>query len=163
MASLWQKVSHDLYELLGVRSDANPIQLKTAYRKAVKLHHPDVTRNPKSAVQFNLIMRAYEVLIDPEQRASYDQGHTARRAHAAPRTPPRESESASRAGPTRSSAQPRPRPAPPPSAPVQSRTFVEHIWGIAVLIVRGLLGWIAFSFALAVVVSVAYLVISFIL
>jgi hypothetical protein len=41
--------------------------------------------------------------------------------------------------------------------------FVENTWGIAVLIVRGLLGWIAFSFALAVVVSVAYLVISFIL
>ena len=41
--------------------------------------------------------------------------------------------------------------------------YVEIIWDFAMLIVGGIISWIAFSFALAVVVSVVYLVISFVL
>lgn len=158
-------MSQDLYALLGLHSDASQFEIKAAYRNSVKLYHPDATGDAATAVQFNLIKQAYEILGDPEKRASYDAERTVRQSYAAPPPSPSKSESASRARPTRPSARPRPRPAPtpPPPPPVKRVTFVEVIWDFAMLIVGGIISWIAFSFALAVVVSVVYLVISFVL
>src|SRR5215831_7932857 len=62
-----------LYDLLGVRSDADDEALKTAYRKAAKAHHPDLNPgDPDAARRFRQIATAIEILRDSEQRAAYD-------------------------------------------------------------------------------------------
>jgi hypothetical protein len=71
----------DLYEVLGVQRDATPEQLKKAYIQLAKKWHPD--KNPKNkdecAERFREANEAYEILSDPEQRASYDKyGFSAR-------------------------------------------------------------------------------------
>jgi DnaJ-domain-containing protein 1 len=62
-----------LYELLRVRPNADDDALRIAYRNAVKATHPDL--NPGKAdtrKRFEQIVRAYEILNNPEQRAEYD-------------------------------------------------------------------------------------------
>jgi len=62
-----------LYDILGVRSDADDEALKTAYRKAAKAHHPDLNPgDPDAARRFRQIATAIEILRDSEQRAAYD-------------------------------------------------------------------------------------------
>ena len=62
-----------LYDLLGAlpRDDADG--LRTAFRRAVKGAHPDLRPgDPDAAIRFRQIVRANEILADPEQRAAYD-------------------------------------------------------------------------------------------
>ena len=62
-----------LYDLLGAlpRDDADG--LRTAFRRAVKGTHPDLRPgDPDAAIKFRQIVRANEILADPEQRAAYD-------------------------------------------------------------------------------------------
>ncbi len=62
-----------LYDLLGAlpRDDAD--SLRTAFRRAVKGAHPDLRPgDPDAAIKFRQIVRANEILADPEQRAAYD-------------------------------------------------------------------------------------------
>src|SRR4029078_5344489 len=64
----------DYYELLGVKRDATDEQIRQAYRKLARKHHPDV--NPGDRVsedKFKEINEANEVLSDPEKRKRYDQ------------------------------------------------------------------------------------------
>ncbi|MCS6782173.1 MAG: J domain-containing protein [Gloeomargarita sp. SKYBB_i_bin120] len=61
----------DHYRTLGLRPDATPAQVKAAYRRLVKLCHPDT--NPNGHEQMIALNLAYEVLSDPEQRRAYDQ------------------------------------------------------------------------------------------
>lgn len=68
----------DYYEILGVPRDATDEQIKSAYRQLAKKYHPDMNReNPKEAEEkFKELSEAYEVLMDKEKRALYDQyGH----------------------------------------------------------------------------------------
>lgn len=58
------------YELLGVRPDASPAEVKAGYRAAMRKFHPDVGG---SDVQAALFQRAYEVLSDPQKRRVYDE------------------------------------------------------------------------------------------
>ncbi len=59
----------DLYAVLGVAPDASADDLKRAYRRLARQHHPDAGGD--EAV-FKEVSRAYEVLGDPERRARYD-------------------------------------------------------------------------------------------
>src|SRR6266481_1929526 len=64
----------DYYATLGVAKTANEKEIKQAYRKLARKHHPDVNPGDKSAeTKFKAINEAYEVLGDPEKRKKYDE------------------------------------------------------------------------------------------
>jgi len=69
----------DYYEILGVNRQATEGDMKSAFRKLAKEHHPDRNPGDTSAEQkFKELNEAYEVLKDPQKRAAYDQfGHAA--------------------------------------------------------------------------------------
>jgi Ca-activated chloride channel family protein len=61
------------YELLGVDRNANPDDLRQAYREAALRYHPDRNNNPGDTELFLRIGQAYETLADPKLRAAYDE------------------------------------------------------------------------------------------
>src|SRR5687768_15575036 len=64
----------DYYKVLGVNKNATTDEIKTAYRKLARKHHPDLNPNDKEAhKKFQQINEANEVLSDPEKRKKYDQ------------------------------------------------------------------------------------------
>ena len=64
----------DYYKILGVDKNASADDLKKAYRKLARQHHPDLNPNDKEAhKKFQQINEANEVLSDPEKRKKYDQ------------------------------------------------------------------------------------------
>jgi curved DNA-binding protein len=64
----------DYYTTLGVPRDASEADIKKAFRKLARQHHPDVAKDKKAAEEkFKRINEAYEVLSDPEKRKKYDQ------------------------------------------------------------------------------------------
>ena len=66
--------TRDLYEVLGVARGASAEEIKSAYRRLARQHHPDVNPNePEAEEKFKEIGYAYNVLSDPEKRARYDQ------------------------------------------------------------------------------------------
>jgi molecular chaperone DnaJ len=69
----------DYYEVLGVGRSADEKELKSAFRKLAKQHHPDANPGSKASEQkFKEINEAYDVLKDPQKRAAYDRfGHRA--------------------------------------------------------------------------------------
>ncbi len=63
----------DYYKVLGLTKSATAADIKKAYRKLARKHHPDVNPNDKTAEQkFKEINEANEVLGDPEKRKKYD-------------------------------------------------------------------------------------------
>ncbi len=65
----------DPYTTLGVKKDATAAQIKSAYLKLAKKHHPDL--NPgdaKAEEKFKAISAAHDLLGDPEKRARFDAG-----------------------------------------------------------------------------------------
>ncbi|WBO84002.1 J domain-containing protein [Hymenobacter yonginensis] len=64
----------DYYKILGVEKTATTDQIKKAYRKLARQHHPDVNpNNPDAEQKFKEVNEANEVLSDPEKRQKYDQ------------------------------------------------------------------------------------------
>lgn len=64
----------DYYAILGVPRDASAEDIKKAFRKLARKHHPDVAKDKKAAEdKFKEINEANEVLGDPEKRRKYDQ------------------------------------------------------------------------------------------
>jgi len=62
----------DLYEILGVSRDATQEEIKKAYRRLARQHHPDVNADPQAEERFKEVAAAYEILSDPEKRRRYD-------------------------------------------------------------------------------------------
>src|ERR1700730_3272918 len=65
----------DPYRVLGVDKKASAAEIKKAYRKLARQHHPD--RNPddaKAEERFKEISEAHDLLTDAEKRAAYDRG-----------------------------------------------------------------------------------------
>ena len=63
----------DYYKTLGVKKNATADEIKKAYRKLARKHHPDVNQGDKAAEEkFKDINEANEVLSDEEKRAKYD-------------------------------------------------------------------------------------------
>jgi molecular chaperone DnaJ len=66
----------DYYALLGVGRDATHAEIKQAFRRLARDLHPDVSEEPDADRRFRAVAEAYEVLSDPERRATYDRfGH----------------------------------------------------------------------------------------
>src|SRR5882757_1958280 len=63
----------DYYKILGIDKNASQDDIKKAYRKLARKHHPDLNPNNKEANKlFQQINEANEVLSDPENRKKYD-------------------------------------------------------------------------------------------
>lgn len=66
-------MAKDYYKTLGVNKNASEKEIKSAFRKLAKKHHPDANPNDKTAEsRFKEINEAYEVLSDAEKRKNYD-------------------------------------------------------------------------------------------
>ena len=63
----------DYYETLGVDRNATQEEIRRAFRRLARRHHPDVNPgDPEAEARFKEVAEAYEVLRDPERRAHYD-------------------------------------------------------------------------------------------
>ena len=63
------------YEILGVKKDASEAEIKVAYRKLARKHHPDLNPSDKNAGEkFKEINTANALLSDKEKRAAFDRG-----------------------------------------------------------------------------------------
>ncbi|GGG82797.1 J domain-containing protein [Paenibacillus radicis (ex Gao et al. 2016)] len=62
------------YDLLEIPRQATPDQIKQAYRKLAKRHHPDANGGSREAEKrFKEVQEAYETLGDPGKRSAYDE------------------------------------------------------------------------------------------
>lgn len=63
----------DYYSILGLTKNATDIEIKTAFRKLAKIYHPDKNPyDPNAKNVFELILKAYNTLINPHSRKRYD-------------------------------------------------------------------------------------------
>jgi curved DNA-binding protein CbpA len=73
----------DYYVILGIEPNARPDEVRSAYRRAARAHHPDLNPGDVAAAdRFKRVQEAYEVLSDPARRAAY------RRPRPSPPAPP---------------------------------------------------------------------------
>jgi molecular chaperone DnaJ len=64
----------DYYEVLGVKRDASEEDIRKAYRRLARKHHPDLNPGDKAAEErFKSVQEAYDVLSDPKKKQMYDQ------------------------------------------------------------------------------------------
>ena len=66
----------DLYGELGISREADNNEIKSAYRRLARQHHPDVNPDPAAAHRFARLNEAYHILSDPARRIWYDQTGT---------------------------------------------------------------------------------------
>ncbi len=62
----------NLYDILGIRKDADQEEIHGAYRKHAKKYHPDASGNEKNHEKFLAVNQAYETLKDKGKRREYD-------------------------------------------------------------------------------------------
>ena len=72
-------MKRDYYDVLGISKSASAAEIKSAYRRLAKQHHPDQNAGDKEAeTKFKEAQEAYAVLSDEKKRAAYDRfGHAA--------------------------------------------------------------------------------------
>lgn len=71
----------DYYEVLGISREASDAEVKRAFRRLARELHPDVSSEPDADSHFRELAEAYEVLSDPDRRATYDRfGHAGLRS-----------------------------------------------------------------------------------
>ena len=63
----------DYYKVLGVERTASEDEVKKAFRKLARKHHPDVNKGAGAPARMQELNEAYDVLRDPQKRAAYDQ------------------------------------------------------------------------------------------
>lgn len=75
----------DYYEILGINKGASEAEIKSAYRRLARQHHPDVDKSAGAAERFKEVSEAYQALSDKQKRSAYDQfGHAAFSARGGP-------------------------------------------------------------------------------
>ncbi len=62
----------DYYKTLGVSKSASAEEIKKAYRRLARQHHPDVNKKPEAEKRFKEVNEANEVLSDADKRKRYD-------------------------------------------------------------------------------------------
>lgn len=62
----------NLYEILNVSVNANEAEIKLAYKKMVRVYHPDINKSKDAEIQFKLLNNAYSILSDKDKRKNYD-------------------------------------------------------------------------------------------
>jgi curved DNA-binding protein len=67
------KAPQDHYQTLGVARSAPADEIKKAYRKLARKHHPDISKAPDAHVRMAAVNEAHEALSNPESRAAYDE------------------------------------------------------------------------------------------
>src|ERR1700684_1871541 len=64
----------DYYHTLGVAKEADAEEIRKAYRKLARKHHPDLNPGDKTAEdRFKKVQEAYDILSDPKKKQMYDQ------------------------------------------------------------------------------------------
>ncbi|HML16381.1 MAG TPA: molecular chaperone DnaJ [Bryobacteraceae bacterium] len=67
-------MAQDYYQMLGVARDAGEEDIRKAYRKLARKHHPDLNPGDKAAEErFKKVQEAYDILSDPKKKQMYDQ------------------------------------------------------------------------------------------
>src|SRR6516162_6380758 len=67
-------MAQDYYQALGVERNADAEEIRKAYRKLARKHHPDLNPADKAAEErFKKVQEAYDVLSDPKKKQMYDQ------------------------------------------------------------------------------------------
>jgi DnaJ-class molecular chaperone len=79
-------LKRDFYRILGIGHEADSAKIKTAYRRAAKRYHPDIS--PKNEERFRQVQTAYETLSDPKKKAVYDEQSTKQPVHDVRSYPP---------------------------------------------------------------------------
>ena len=72
MGFSWDEQGRTPYEVLGVRRDVGPSELRRVYRRLAQRYHPDRTGSEADSARMGVINRAYEVLTDSAQRQALD-------------------------------------------------------------------------------------------
>jgi DnaJ-class molecular chaperone len=68
-------VTEDPYDILGVKRNASPEDIRSAYRRLARKLHPDLNPGDSAAEErFKRMSAAYDLLGDPEKRARFDRG-----------------------------------------------------------------------------------------
>src|SRR5438105_9581983 len=63
----------DYYQILGVKKDSKADEIKKAYRRLARKHHPDVNPNDKASEdKFKDVQEAYDILSDEKKRKVFD-------------------------------------------------------------------------------------------
>ena len=96
------------YETLGVSRKSSRVEIRSAYRKLVLIHHPDRSKDPKSQAVLAAAMSAYEVLSDPDRKIAYDSTLDFESAREKVRSAPPKPTAAPPRKPTAPAAKPKP-------------------------------------------------------
>ena len=62
----------DLYKILNITKSATQNEIKMAYRKLMRIYHPDINETNESKKMFNEIRNAYDILSDEKKKKLYD-------------------------------------------------------------------------------------------